>query len=245
MKIGLMLMGTAALAVVPMAGCAVDATGESEFSKKEAACEAKEFTVTSPDFADGAPLPSESTCEGAPFGAGVSPELNWKNAPKGTKSFAIVFADTTLLDAGLPNFGYHWAIWNIPKNATTLPSGIYGLDPDHPAPVALPKSLKGASHTQARGVERFFGPCPSWPVAQAEICGLEPVPARTTDQYAFIVYALPDKKIEVPAYDSTVNANYVDTLSAYFTSIAIGQTEITATADAVPTTSPVPCPGPT
>jgi phosphatidylethanolamine-binding protein (PEBP) family uncharacterized protein len=213
--------------------------------KEQAATECqKVFTVTSPDFADGEPLPVESTCEGAPFGTGVSPELVWTNAPKGTKSFAIVFVDTTILDAGQPNFAYHWSIWNIPKNSTTLPAGIYGLDPDHPAPVALPKSLKGASHTQARGVERFFGPCPSWPVVRAEICGLEPVPPRSTDHYAFIVYALPDKKIEVPVYDNQVNPNYVDTLNAYFAELAIGATQITATADAVPTTFPGGCPLP-
>jgi len=241
MKIGLMMLGMVALGSVW--GCAVDATGEPELSKEQAACK-KEFSVTSPDFADGAPLPSASTCEGAPFGSGVSPELYWENAPKGTKSFAIVFVDTTILDAGLPNFAYHWAIWNIPKNTTTLPAGIPGLDPANPDPVPLPKSLKGASQTQARGVPRFFGPCPSWPVAQAEICDLEPIPARSTDHYAFIVYALPDKKIEVPAYDTAVNPNYVDTLNAYFAGLAIGSTQITTTADAVPTTSPVPCPPP-
>jgi phosphatidylethanolamine-binding protein (PEBP) family uncharacterized protein len=243
MKIGLKLVGRTALMVVPLVGCAVDATGDELLLKEQAAC-TKEFTVTSPDFADGAPLPTESTCEGAPFGVGVSPELNWTNAPKGTKSFAIVFVDTTILDAGQPNFAYHWAIWNIPKNTTTLPAGIPGLDPANPDPVPLPKSLKGASQTQARGVERFFGPCPSWPVAQAEICDLEPIPPRSTDHYAFIVYALPDKKIEVPVYDKTVNPNYVDTLNAYFESFDLGSTRITATADAVPTTSPVGCPAP-
>lgn len=249
MKAKLSVMGTGALAMVTLVGCAVDMTDETTLQREQAvtaengkSCD-KTFTVTSPDFEDGEALPDAHTCEGAPFGAGVSPELNWSKGPKGTKSYAIVFVDTTIRDAGQPNFAYHWAIWNIPKSVRTLPAGIAGVDPSTPPPVALPDSLKDAQHTQARGVARFFGPCPSWQVTQAELCGLPEVPPRNDDHYAFVVYALPDKDIAVPAYDPAVNPNYVDTLNAFFDSIDLGQAEIVATANAVPTTTPpVPCP---
>jgi phosphatidylethanolamine-binding protein (PEBP) family uncharacterized protein len=242
MKEKSLVMGIGTLVAASVVGCAVDMAGEPVAQREHAATEACEFVVTSPDFQDGTPLPEASTCEGAPFGTGVSPELNWTKGPKGTKSYAIVFVDTTLRDAGQPNFAYHWAAWNIPKNVRTLPGGIAGLDPAIPAPVALPDSLKGAEHVQARGVERFFGPCPSWAVTHAENCGLPPVD-RSTDHYAFIVYALPEKDIEVPPYEPAVNANYVDVLNAYFESFDLGSTEIHATANAVPTTTPpVPCP---
>ena len=98
-------------------------------------------------------------------------------------------------------------------------------EPDLVVPSRGTPSARDVPDTQARGVQRFFGPCPSWQVTQAELCGLPPV-ARTTDHYAFIVYALPDKEIAVPAYDPAVNPNYVDTLNAFFDSIDLGTTEI-------------------
>jgi len=247
MKANLFVMGSGMALLVSTAGCALDASGDAVSQRQQAAsskagCD-KDFVVMSPDFADGDPLPTASTCEGAPFGSGVSPELNWTKGPKGTKSYAIVFVDTTLRDAGQPNFAYHWAIWNIPKNVRTLPAGIPGVDPNYPPPVALPDILGDAMHTQARGVQRFFGPCPAWQVTQAELCGLPEIPLPNTDHYAFIVYALPEKEVTVPAYDSLANPNYVDTLNAFFASMDLGSAEIHATSNAVPTTTPpVQCP---
>jgi len=239
------MLGTGALLAASIVGCAVDTTGEPILQREQAATaegDCKEFAVTSPNFEDGEALPYAYTCEGAPFGSGVSPELNWTKGPEGTKSYAIVFVDTTILAANQPNFAFHWAAWNIPKNKRNLPEGIVGVDPASPPPVALPKSMKSAAHSQARGVQRFFGPCPSWTVTQAELCGLPPVD-RVTDSYAFIIYALPEADIAVPAHDPTINTNYVDRLNAFFAEMALGQTEIHATSDAVPTTTPpVGCP---
>jgi hypothetical protein len=80
----------------------------------------KEFVVTSPSFDDGDALPYESTCEGQAFSSGASPKLHWKAAPRGTKSYALVLKDLSLVET-LPNRAYHWVAWDIPSSVTSLP----------------------------------------------------------------------------------------------------------------------------
>ena len=228
-----------------LAGCAVHHETEEFTSEREEALGTSNpaFLLQSPDFAEGEALPYSNTCEGNPFASGVSPELNWTKGPKGTKSYAIVFVDTTILDAGEPNFAFHWAIWNIKHSIKTLPAGIMGLDPADPAALyPLPHALRDAQQSQARGIARFFGPCPAWQVTLAERCGAEEIPPRATDSYSFIVYALPDHAIEVPAHDPAINPNYVDRLNTLFDSMALGKAVLTTTSDAVPSEVPFPCP---
>jgi phosphatidylethanolamine-binding protein (PEBP) family uncharacterized protein len=43
------------------------------------------FSLGIPDFVDGGLMGAQLTCDGA----GISPSLEWKNAPEGTKSFAV------------------------------------------------------------------------------------------------------------------------------------------------------------
>ncbi|HWP04380.1 MAG TPA: YbhB/YbcL family Raf kinase inhibitor-like protein [Polyangiaceae bacterium] len=200
------------------------------------------FQVESPDFADGAAQPAQFTCEGNPFASGISPELDWTKGPKGTKSYAIVLLDTTVLAAAGFNNAYHWAIWNIPHEIHTLPAGLKGLDPSAPL-VQFPDGLKGAQQVQARGVTRYFPPCPAWQVTLAQRCGLS-VPPRNTDQYTFTVYALPDADITVPAHDPLVDSNYVHRLDAIFSGMALGKAVIHTQSDAVPSTVPFACPPP-
>jgi phosphatidylethanolamine-binding protein (PEBP) family uncharacterized protein len=239
--------GIPSILLVLVGGCSVDAAGD-EFAQAEQASSCHSFKVKSKSFKDGAALPPRYTCEDAPFATGYSPHLKWNKGPKGTQSYAIVLADTTLVDAGQPNFGYHYAIWNIPSDHRFLPEGIPGLNPDAPGDVVpLPEGLEGAQHTQARGIPRFFGPCPSWQVTWAENCEIDPI-ERVTDSYSFTVYAIPEAHIEVPPYvtdpeDPDYNPNYVDAVNTYFESIALGSAVLTTTSDAVPTTTPpVPCP---
>lgn len=193
----------------------------------------KPFRVTSPNFDDGDALPAPYTCAGGPFATGVSPELDWTKGPKGTKSYAIVLHDVSLTD---PNLAYHWAAWNIPHEVRTLPEGIPGLDPADPnAANPTPAGLKGGMQVQARGVARYFAPCPDWVVLKAEKCAWpEPHPVAVPDSYTFTVYALADKEIEVPAYDATVDSNYVHQLDAIFASMALDSAQIGFTSDAVP-----------
>lgn len=53
-------------------------------------------------------------------GANRSPELHWKGAPRGTKSFALIVHDP---DAPHPGGFYHWVAFNIPASASGLARG--------------------------------------------------------------------------------------------------------------------------
>ena len=54
-------------------------------------------------------------------GENISPELSWKDAPKGTKSFAVTLYDP---DAPTGSGWWHWLVFDIPKDKFTLPRGF-------------------------------------------------------------------------------------------------------------------------
>ncbi len=55
-------------------------------------------------------------------GENISPELHWSDAPKETKSFALTVYDP---DAPTGSGWWHWVVFDIPKDAKSLPTG-YG-----------------------------------------------------------------------------------------------------------------------
>ncbi len=63
------------------------------------------FTIASPAFADGTPIPKRHTCDGAD----VSPTLTWEGAPDGTAAFALIVDDP---DAPRGTF-VHWVAFDI------------------------------------------------------------------------------------------------------------------------------------
>lgn len=71
------------------------------------------LVLSSPVVKEGGALPAEFTGDGA----GVSPPLEWRGAPLGTKSFAVV------MDHVAPgnDMKCYWTLWDIPANATSLP----------------------------------------------------------------------------------------------------------------------------
>lgn len=76
------------------------------------------FSLTSNDLRDGgtiaaAQIYNKSECRGG----NASPQLSWRNAPAGTKSFAITLFD---LDAPGPGW-WHWAVADIPSTVSALP----------------------------------------------------------------------------------------------------------------------------
>jgi Raf kinase inhibitor-like YbhB/YbcL family protein len=86
------------------------------------------MTLTSNAFEDGHALPAEFTCDGA----GLSPELQWRQPPAGAQSFALVVEDT---DAPHHPFA-HWGVYDIPMNARQIDtgaaeSGSSGLEQTH------------------------------------------------------------------------------------------------------------------
>ncbi|MEY4589249.1 MAG: hypothetical protein RL497_1325 [Pseudomonadota bacterium] len=189
-----------------------------------------DFRLLSTSFVSGAALPADHSCEAKEFGQGVSPELHWDRAPKGTKSYAIVFKDTSL-EAALPNRAFHWAIWDIPASVSNIPKGLPAGEPTG--------ALAGATHLSAGpgGGAAYFGPCPSWETA----CPVSP--ARLNDSYSFTVYAFDVEKVELPADDPNIK-NRVRELEAYFEAIALDKAVLKTTSDAAPSVAPTFCPVP-
>jgi Raf kinase inhibitor-like YbhB/YbcL family protein len=123
-------------------------------------------------FAEGAMIPTKFTCA-AGQNAAVSPAIEWSGAPAGTASFAIIMHDP---DVALPNGDdvLHWAIFNIPGTATSLPEHVPN-QPELEDGARQPNNIAGSPG--------YFGPCPPMP---------------TTHHYMFEFYAL-DEKLDIPA----------------------------------------------
>ena len=102
-----------------------------------------EFTLSSPSFGHGEPIPVKHTCDGDD----VSPELRWQGAPSNTKSYALIMYDP---DAPIGTF-IHWVLYNIPATVNRLVE-------------ALPKTRivegVGLHGVNDFGFHGYGGPCP-------------------------------------------------------------------------------------
>jgi Raf kinase inhibitor-like YbhB/YbcL family protein len=112
---------------------------------------ASAMSLTSPDIKPNAKISDEQVANvfGC-SGKNISPALNWSGAPKGTKSFAITVYDP---DAPTGSGFWHWVVFNLPPDATSVPKGA-----GDPKGAALP-----ASAVQSRtdfGAPGYGGPCP-------------------------------------------------------------------------------------
>ena len=72
------------------------------------------FSLSSPVFRAGAPIPARFTCDGAD----VSPPLRWTTPPARTRSLAIVMKDLSTRPVYT-----HWTAWAISPRARTLRAG--------------------------------------------------------------------------------------------------------------------------
>jgi Raf kinase inhibitor-like YbhB/YbcL family protein len=133
------------------------------------------FTLTSPDIADGKTLAAAQVFNGfGCSGGNISPALAWSNAPAGTRSFALLVHDP---DAPTGSGWWHWVVYNIPANTSSLPAGAG--DPQ--------KKLLPGGALQGRtdfGTAGYGGPCP---------------PPGKPHRYYFRLYALKVAKLDVPA----------------------------------------------
>src|SRR5690242_10336834 len=82
---------------------------------------AADFRLTSPTVNHKGTISNEHVFNGfGCSGNNTSPELRWEHAPKGTKSFALTVYDA---DAPTGSGWWHWVIFNIPPDTTSLPAG--------------------------------------------------------------------------------------------------------------------------
>src|SRR5438105_15783798 len=112
---------------------------------------AGKFTVTSTNISPGGKIADAQVynsfgCKGG----NVSPELSLNSAPAGTKSFAILMHDP---DAPTGSGWWHWVVYNIPANVSSLPAGA-----GDPKKSLLPSgALEGRTDFGEPG---YGGPCP-------------------------------------------------------------------------------------
>src|ERR1700675_253342 len=77
------------------------------------------FTLSSGEIKPNATIAEAQVFKGFGCdGGNVSPSLAWKNAPAGTKSFALTVYD---FDAPTGSDWWHWIVFNIPAQVTGLP----------------------------------------------------------------------------------------------------------------------------
>ena len=89
-------------------------------------------------------------------GGNVSPALEWRNLPPGTRSLALLMHDQ---DAPTGSGFWHWAVYNIPLSATGLVQGAGNTPATLPAP-----AVGGMTDFHDTGVTggngNYGGPCP-------------------------------------------------------------------------------------
>jgi Raf kinase inhibitor-like YbhB/YbcL family protein len=112
-------------------------------------------------------------------GGNLSPELHWSGAPAGTQSFVVTLFDRD--ERSTPSGWWHWVLYNLPKNISSLPQGAGA---EHSS--ALPaEALQGRTDL---GEDAYHGPCPA--------------KGDPPHRYVFTVYALNVAKLPVPADSS-------------------------------------------
>ncbi len=126
------------------------------YGGNNAEAQSENFTLTSPDLASGV-FGNKFILNGfGCSGGNVSPAIEWRNIPAGTKSLSLQVHDP---DAPTGSGFWHWGVYNIPVTATGLAQGA-GNSPDTlPAP-----AFGGATDfldTGATGTNgNYGGPCP-------------------------------------------------------------------------------------
>lgn len=75
------------------------------------------LTVSSPAFTANGAIPKRFTAEGED----VSPPLEWRGSPPGTRSFVLIVDDPDAPDPRAPQRTWvHWVLYDIPADTSTL-----------------------------------------------------------------------------------------------------------------------------
>jgi Raf kinase inhibitor-like YbhB/YbcL family protein len=124
------------------------------------------LSISSPQWPDGGEVQLEQVYYQC-GGENVSPEVDWKGLPEGTKGVAIVIWDP---DAPKKGGWYHWVVTDLPPNLGRLPKGAGAS--------TSPYFRKGTQFKNDYGELGYGGPCP---------------PPGETHHYELRVYALSKK----------------------------------------------------
>lgn len=154
---------------------------------------AQGFTLSSDDIQG--QLSNEQVFNGfGCTGKNISPQLSWKDAPKGTKSFAITAYDP---DAPTGSGWWHWVVFNIPKDKTSLEKSFGNKE-----------SKNIIQSVTDYGKTGFGGACP--PVGDK------------AHRYIFTVYALDVDKLDLNKNASAALVGYMINAHAIEKSSIIG-----------------------
>ncbi len=144
------------------------------------------FSVSSNDMRDGQPLAQQHWFAGfGCTGGNVSPQLAWKNAPAGTRSFAVTVRDP---DAPTGSGWWHWTVVNIAAASFRC---------------LLAREIKTALHCRAERVQgrNDFG--------YAGFGGACPPAGDKPHRYRFTVWALDVPTLPVDAGASGALVGYL------------------------------------
>ena len=132
------------------------------------------FVLMSPDIKAGAKIPESHVLHAMGCtGNDVSPALSWSGAPAATKSLALTIYDP---DAPTGSGWWHWSVYNIPANVTSLAEGA-GDSTGHLLPAG---AMQGPTDFGRPG---YGGPCP---------------PKGEVHHYHFTLFALDVDKLDIP-----------------------------------------------
>ncbi len=155
------------------------------------------FTLTSPEIIEQGIIPTKYTTDN-PNKIGISPPLDWSNAPQGTKSFAlaVVDPDVPMEEEWFPfpvkvgdlpgDLFIHWMVYDIPASVTHLSEGA---SPGGNLPTGV-KELKNNFPSLGYG-------------------GMGPPPRHKAHRYIFTLYALSVAKLGL-----SPEAKYIDFLNS-------------------------------
>lgn len=144
------------------------------------------FEVVSKDVKAGKPMSRAQEYQGFDCNGGnTSPQLAWKDAPAGTRSFAL-----TVHDPDVPSGSgwWHWLIFNIPADVRELPAGA-----GDPA-----SGLAPAGSVQSRndfGTHGYGGACPP--------------KGESAHHYQFKLFALDVERLEIGPDSSGALVGYL------------------------------------
>lgn len=143
------------------------------------------MTLTCPTITNGETLPLAQVYDQGDYNGGNrSPALQWANAPKDTKSFAISAYDP---DAPTGSGFWHWYVINLPADCHALPENA-----GNPQQPNLPTGARQMNND----------------IAEKGFVGAFPPKGDQPHRYIFTVYALSIETLDLPANATTAFAGF-------------------------------------